>query len=210
MAKVDSGPQLVTQAEYARMRGVSKEAVRKAVLAGRISVIGDKKLLDPKVADIQWQQNSRARVTTKPQQAGQDAAGAPIAPPAGGDAIQPAESAPAADSAASRPGSLSAEPGYNEARTRRELAEAHKAELEAAKMSGRLVERDKVERAVRDMFQALRDRVMAVPRRTAPAVVGLAEVREIETKMTTDLRGAFAAFEEQALDTIRARTGVAG
>lgn len=48
---------LVTQAEYARTAGVTRQAVSKAVKAGRIKTKGGK--IDPDQADRDWKANSR-------------------------------------------------------------------------------------------------------------------------------------------------------
>lgn len=48
---------LISQSEYAKQRGISREAVRQAVAAGRINLIDGK--IDPAVADIQWAANTR-------------------------------------------------------------------------------------------------------------------------------------------------------
>ena len=50
----------MTQAEYARARGVSREAVRKAVKAGRIALVNGK--IDPGMADGQWDRNTRKAI----------------------------------------------------------------------------------------------------------------------------------------------------
>ena len=50
---------LITQAEYARRRGVAKSAVAKAVKEGRIALIDGK--IHAALADLQWAQNTRAR-----------------------------------------------------------------------------------------------------------------------------------------------------
>lgn len=55
MAKV----QLLTQAEYARHRGVSRNAVARAIKEGRIVLIDGR--IDPAIADAQWQANTRPR-----------------------------------------------------------------------------------------------------------------------------------------------------
>lgn len=56
--------ELITQAEYARRRGVDPTSVRDAVKAGRITLIEGK--IDPAVADVQWRQNTRARAGQQP------------------------------------------------------------------------------------------------------------------------------------------------
>jgi hypothetical protein len=160
-----SDPNLLTQAEYARSRkarelpGGSREAVRKAVEEKRISVFGPDKLIDAHLADSQWERNTRARV-------GQAAAGS-------------AESVEAAAGGAeSRPADLPAaqpvvESGYNEARTRRERAEADEAEMRTAKMRGAMVMREDVDRAMFEIGRELRDRLMACARRIAAEVASV-------------------------------------
>lgn len=162
-AKTDRG--LVTQAEYARLRkarglsGGTRESVRKAVDAGRISCFGHQKLVDPKLADKQWQSNTRAwtpgsaaqAVGTEPLQASvdqapaaalpRDPAGA-FAPPGGGGGDQAQHAA---------------EPTYLQHRVKREAAEAEMAEMNAAKMRGLLLLREDVDRAMFDIGRELRD-----------------------------------------------------
>ena len=55
---------LVTQAEYARSRRVSKAAVTKALKEGRIQLVAG--LIDPVIADVQWAMNTRPRVDSGP------------------------------------------------------------------------------------------------------------------------------------------------
>lgn len=51
--------QLMTQAAYARHRGVSRNAVARAVKGARIVLIDGR--IDPAIADAQWKANTRAR-----------------------------------------------------------------------------------------------------------------------------------------------------
>lgn len=204
MSKVDtSGPRLMTQAEYARHReanglsGSTRQAVKLAVDGGRISTIGDDKLIDPVVADIQWEKNSRARATTRPASASNPAV-AGSAHPAANDAPTAAASMPAAAPATSRT-------EYQDFRTRREAAEAQKSELELAKLSGRVIEAKPAEQAVYDAFHSLRDAVLAAPRRMAPACVGIHDVRELEHLQTTELRKVFEAWEARMLAVLEQR-----
>lgn len=86
---------------------------------------------------------------------------------------------------------------YQTARARREQADAERAEIEVAKMAGRLVDKARVEAAVFDAFRALRDRVMNVPRRCASLVVGLTDAREIELAIADELRAALGGDSDQ-------------
>lgn len=152
--------QLITKAAYARHRGCDEKAVRKAIAEGRISAIGGK--IDPAVADIQWERNTRARVkTTQPGQQDLVGAGAEV----------PAAAGPAADT----PERTAADPGYMQFRARREEADAQIAEMNAAKMRGAMLMRDDVDRAMFEIGRELRDRLTACARRVA------AEVASIQT-----------------------------
>jgi len=155
--------QLITKAAYARHRGCDEKAVRKAIAEGRISAIGGK--IDPTVADIQWERNTRARVkTTQPGQADLVGAGAEVS-------AVPAAAGPTGDA----PERQAADPGYMQFRARREEADAQIAEMNAAKMRGAMLMRDDVDRAMFEIGRELRDRLTACARRVA------AEVASIQT-----------------------------
>lgn len=174
----------MTVAEYARHRGCDEKAVRKALDERRISRAGPgRKCIDPEVADIQWAKNTRAR--TRPANAAAGAQ-APVAAPAPVDAPRQPTTPPAA-----------AEPGYQDHRARRELADAERAEIETARMAGRLVDRERGERAVFESFRELRDAVFAATKSQARRVLGLTEVREIELALEEEARDAFSGWEER-------------
>ena len=61
---------LMTQAQYARHRGCSKQAVSRAVAGERIRTFGADKLVDPELADVQGQRNTRVRASNRPATAG--------------------------------------------------------------------------------------------------------------------------------------------
>jgi len=92
-----------------------REAVRKAVAENRISVFGEDKLIDGQLADMQWERNTRSRVS--PQAA------------SGIDLIDQAALAPAHADAptAAGPAAPAVPEGYTQARARREMAEAEEA-----------------------------------------------------------------------------------
>ncbi len=82
---------LISQSEYARRRGVAKSAVAKAVAEGRITLIDGK--VNEQVANIQWEQNTRARADSGRASASQGvgeggAAGAAQQSPAGPETLQ--------------------------------------------------------------------------------------------------------------------------
>jgi len=186
---VNGRAELISQAEYARRRDVAKSAVAKAVREGRITLINGK--IDPAVADIQWAQNTRARIDS-----GRAAA---VAPPAGVDVPAGAETASEAP-ASSVPGE-----DYQAIRIRRERAQLEAAERENAIAAGRLVERDAAERGTFDVFRALRDAAMNTCPRAAAKVVGMSDVRDIERVFTGELRVAFESAEPRLLEHLKGK-----
>lgn len=146
---------LLTQAEYARHReaaglpGGTREAVRKAVAEGRITLINNR--LHPRLADEEWEQNTRARVS--PQ-----AAAGPAASESS-DLVQQAakQEAPVAPPPVAAPVPPVHDTGYNAARARREAAEADLAEMDARKARGELVAWEDVARGGFEVGRDLRD-----------------------------------------------------
>lgn len=168
--------ELITQAEYARRRGVAKSAVAKAVRESRITLIDGK--VDPAVADIQWAQNTRTRADSGRATTGNATdAGLTLAEP---------------QNALSSPDST---PGYADFRAIREKAEAEMAQRANLKDAGLLLDRVSVERGMFDVVRALRDAVMAIGQRAAPRCIGLADARDIEHVITDETRKALEGFE---------------
>ncbi len=147
----------MTVAEYARHRGCDEKAVRKAVSEGRISAMerDGRKAIDPEVADIQWARNTRARVRT-----GQE-------PPVRNPTHPQTHGLPAGDDdPITAPRLLT----YEEARRRRELAEAQKAELQLAELQGDLIRTADVRAAYAKRAAGLRDALLQIPARLAAVV----------------------------------------
>lgn len=187
---------LLTISDYARHRGCDEKAVRKALAEGRITRLGtERRCIDPEVADIQWAKNTRARADSKAPSADRPAPG-----PEGATAKPDTPAGPAAGAQAALPLD-----DYTASRARRERADAERAEIEVAKMAGRLIDREQVTAAVFDAFRSLRDRLMVVPRRCAPGLVGMVEVREIELLIADELRRALGPDEQAAVDALQAK-----
>ena len=154
---------LMSQAEYARHRGCSKVAVGKAVKANRISMINGK--IDPAVADIQWEKNSRARAGT------QTSAQLPLD---GGDA--PAEPAKVDD--------------YMYNRNRREAAEAERAELSLAEDKGQLIRVDAVKAALANVFSSVRDALLQIPARLGPQLAAESDAAKAQSMLHAEIHQA--------------------
>ena len=150
---------MVTQAEYARIRGVSRAAVKKAVDSKRITLIDGK--IDPEVADIQWTRN------THPEQAARANSGKGRNEPEG----------PAGETSE-----------YWLIKIRRERAEALKIEMQLEEMCGKLVERAKVEAAAYQVGRLLRDMILSVPGKLAGELAVVTEPLLVESRMREELR----------------------
>lgn len=156
------------------MRGCDEKAVRKAVNEGRISAIDGK--IDPAVADIQWAQNTRARI---PQNAAPGAASGQQSIDVSGEA------AAMADAANDKP---AADPSYMQFRMRREEADAQIAEMNAAKMRGTMLMRQDVDRAMFEIGRELRDRLTACARRIASEVASITTAEGCEAVVDREHR----------------------
>lgn len=170
--------------EYGRHRearglpGTTLRAVQRAIETGRITTVVDGKgrpRIDPEVADIQWGRN------TDPDQSARANAGRDHAPQSGGDN----GTAPAGGSGGGTEREGSA---YWDAKTRREIAEATKAELQLAALSGDLVKREAVERAAFEAGRLLRDMVLSVPSRLAAELAAMNDAQAIEGRIRDELR----------------------
>jgi phage terminase Nu1 subunit (DNA packaging protein) len=158
--------QLLSQAQYAKHRGVSGVAVHKAVKAGRITLIEGK--VDPAVADIQWQANTRARISS---------AQAPAAPPA----PKPGDDGDEVPS------------DYWASRARREKAEAQTAELKLAELQGLLVRADTIRAAHAKRLAGLRESLLQIPSRLAAVLAAETEQAKCHDALQRELHAVLAS-----------------
>ena len=159
---------LITQAEYAKRRGVSQVAVHKAVKAGRISLIDGK--VDPDVADVQWARNTRARAGS------------------GGAAATPLERAAA--SAVSNAPDAAGDPDYLVSRAKREAAEAALSELRLAEQQGRLIDVAVVRSHLSSLVASTRDVLLQIPARLAPVLAVESDPAKVHDAIQTELHRA--------------------
>lgn len=170
MVKLGPPPSLrITQAEYARHRGVSQAAVRKAVRSGRIT-LGADGLLDPAVADVQWRRNTRVRAVRAAMRDPQARAAGP---------------SPATWSAPAHPHNDGDD--YAGARARRECAEAALAELRLAEERGELVRVDVVRAALAAVLAATRESLLQLPARLSVPFAAERDVHRIREQFDAEL-----------------------
>ena len=176
---------------YARHRGVSHTAVRKALSTGRIHV-DSKGTIDPALADEEWATSTnlskpRNSVTGDPQ---------PAAPRPRPQAQHRTPERPrySPEPAHAEPGSTHASSGagrlvgsYADSRAARELFLARLAKLEFEERSGKHVDADKVRAQTFALGRRLRDAILAMPDRLAPVLVGQSEPAVIHRLLTEDI-----------------------
>lgn len=166
----------LSQAEYAKHRGVSEAAVSKAIKAKRITLTQDGRI-DPVAADAQWAANSRVRAGT----------GRSPAP----STRDPSEGA---DEGVEKPGSND----YWDARSRREMAEAETAEMELAKLKGELIEVKAVENVWSKTCSAVREHLLQVRARLAPQLAAESDPFKVDQLLEAEHNQALAELAKGA------------
>jgi hypothetical protein len=227
--------ELITQAEYARRRGVAKSAVAKAVAERRITLIEGR--IDPSVADIQWERNTRARAdsgrasSARPsiraasqsaamqQPSGDstsgDAASSPDNRSVGAGAVsqQPAaepldagRGPPPPEPPRAQPSYEPSESGYSYDRARREKYEADLAEIKLREQRGDLVRKVEVRAEMAARIGQLRERLLQLPARLAHALSPEARVL-LESELRDVLSQASDATRSAVDDAVRHSVG---
>jgi hypothetical protein len=89
------------------------------------------------------------------------------------------------------------EVSYEEARRRREVADAYRAELRLAEEAGKLVRRDAVNRMLFTASRVMRDQLLALAPRLAATVAPITDAKAIELRLDEEIRVALWAFAQQ-------------
>ena len=147
--------------EYARHRGVSHTAVRKALQAGRIRQEADGGI-DPERADAAWANHTRSSVETPRQP------------------TRHMETLPNSMSERQVSGNASGAPDYNKARAVKEFYAARLAKLEFEEREGKLVNIDEINVQHFNRARRLRDRLLMIPRRLAAQLAAETDTRTVE------------------------------
>lgn len=153
---------LMTPTEYAKHRGVSRQAVYKAL--GRRIKRGPGGLIDADQADDDWDANTDP---TKPSSSNQDTAGGPE-PPAGarsGDG--------GASGSAQPPG-----PSLSRVKTARESLEVQLRQIKVRQLRGELVSVAEVKVAAYQHAKRARDALVGLPGRVAPLLAPVTDQAE--------------------------------
>ena len=172
----------VTISDFARQRGVSHEAVRKAVKVGRLSksvVFGKtgKARLLPALADQEWTANTDSAQQRVPA----------VAPPRAPQAPDPEPVARDEPKTAT----------FQQARTLREAYMARLAKLEFDEKSGLLVKADAVKNEAFRTARIVRDNLLNIPDRIAAELANETNQFKVHQRLTQELR---RALEDMKID----------
>ena len=146
---------------YARHRGITDGAVRKAIKAGRITKNKNDKI-DPELADKQWSKNTDpAQVKeTKKEEVKQES--------------NSYNSAPLG-------------PSYKQSRAIKEAYNAKLTRLQFEKESKKLISVDEVRISAFNSARMTRDRILNVPDRVIPQLVGRTDINEMKELLKLEL-----------------------
>jgi hypothetical protein len=145
---------LISRREYARRRGVSEKAVRKAIEAGKIPVVDG--MIDPEIADAAWIRNRDAGQDSKLAEAVQSLAQAPAAAPPVSSA------APEQQQIAERQQPAFELAPLTAARIRATEESAAIKEITRRRLEGGLLEAEEVDRTWGEILQVFKDRLRMI------------------------------------------------
>lgn len=180
---------LVTQKEFAAMKGVSAEAVRQAIAGGRLKKclhwdgIHKKPKLDPVVAAQEWEKNTDHTKRYR---------GNDIRVPLPGQS-EPKPPAPTAIRSDDAPASG---PSMMQSRAIREAYQARLAKLDYEERTGKLVDADAVKAEAFKIARTVRDSMLNIPDRVAAEFAGINNTHEIHTRLTEEIRKALDGLAE--------------
>lgn len=167
--------ELVSMSEYARRRGCTEAAVRRAVKDERITLIDGR--VDPVAADAQWARNTRVRAGSRSA----DDANLRLSRANGHTSSDDEE--PQVDD-------------YYTVKARRERAEADMAELRLAEQRGELIRRADTHSAWAKRTSSLRESILQIPARLSPILAAEADQAKVHDIIQAELHAVLAQVSE--------------
>ena len=157
--------EVVTAAEYARRRGISQEAVRKAIQGGRLvecivtNERGRQRLI-PSVADAEWDKNTQHHRKSQPDPIVED--------------------------------DLLDIPNFNESRAKREAYQAELARLEYEEKQSTLVNAEAVKKEAFRTARLVRDAMLNIADRIAAELAADTDAFSVHKRLTDEIRTALS------------------
>jgi predicted transcriptional regulator len=174
----------ISQSEFAKLMGVSKQAVSKAVSEGRIQLILDhsdgKMKLNPDLASKQWREKTLPRIEnskiTNPFK----------------------ESKELKEEFGSKAPHLMDDADLMEAKTEKERFQAKLLELEFKEKTGELISAEKAKREAFKLGRILRDAILNVPSQICNELAADTDSFVVHQKLSMALTRALEAMVEEA------------
>lgn len=198
---------LITQAEFARLTGVSRSAIKQAINKGLITAITEqagKVLINKTEGLAQYSANSRRqknKTQTKPVQPAPTESG--LEALSWGQAktvtpTQPLKKTPTNQELRDLIQSLPEDeiPDLNESRARREHYQAEKARLEALQGRGELVPAADVRKEAFALARAVRDKLMGIADRLAPMLAATQDPVQCHRLINEEIRLALMGLAD--------------
>jgi hypothetical protein len=208
---------LLTYSAYAKRRGVSVEAVSKAVETGRISTVPGKskigRLIDPAVADREWAENTDPMMQ-RGAQAGRcphgrqpddhgvlvcrdcypqvaESVRAEIMAALAAEPTAPARDDDDDDDAGPAPGTLAS------SKARKEHWAAETARLKYEELAGKLVDAEAVAKQAFDLGRTIREAIMGIPDRIAGELASETDPHRVHVLLTKELTTALEGLAHE-------------
>ena len=168
---------------YARHRGVSHTAVRKALAAGRITT-GPGGGIDPVLADQEWATSTNL---SKPRNSVTGVPKKRRAPDAPSDALGVPGLEEGLAPLSGEGGAPRLVSSYAASRAAREAYLARLAKLDFEQRSGKLIDADEVRAQIFGLGRRLRDALLGLPDRLAPVLAGQADQATVHQLLTEEI-----------------------
>jgi hypothetical protein len=153
--------------QFAELIGVSRQAVLKAILAGKLPKSAKNKKgvweIDPELGRVEWGQNTKV-------------------------AWQKADLSDGDDD------DLSDIPDFNESRAKREFHMAALAELDHSERSGTLINAEEVRRSAFKLARQTRDGMLNIADRVAADLAAETDAFKVHARLTKEIREALSAL----------------
>lgn len=175
--------ELVNKLDYARMRGISRQAVYKAINTGKIvAAVDDNGMIDVEVADRLWAENTHPFAGARSHQKKRGHK-------------KPEEVIKAAMEIGIDPASV---PTLMESKTVEAAYKAKLAQIEYEEKTARLVDAEKIKKEAFRLARVLRDSMMAIPDRLAAELAGVTDPFVVHQKLTDEIRSAISEVAKVA------------
>ena len=174
---------------YARMRGCSESAVRKAIASKRIRPEADG-TIDPERANREWEQNTFAAATLRPAPA------KPAKPPRRQPQARAAvPHVPAIESPSSDPVQ-----SFLRARAVKETFNAKVAQMEYEERAGRLIQASRAAEYASTFSAIVKDHLMAMPDRLAPMLAAVDDEKTIHRMLGAEITALLRKVSKAVAD----------